>query len=91
MFEFSDKDYDYYVYLAQREYLEGKSKENFDKLQEILYRKLPIMGLYFETSTVYYSKKIEENLDSNMKNIYYGLENLKVYERLTNSEKNDNI
>jgi len=75
---FSDKDYDYYVYLAQREYLEGKSKEYFDKLQEILYRKLPIMGLYFETSTVYYAKKIEENLDSNMKNIYYGLEDLTV-------------
>ncbi|MBP3285291.1 MAG: peptide ABC transporter substrate-binding protein [Clostridia bacterium] len=78
VFGFSDKDYDYYVYLAQREYLEGKSKEYFDKLQEILYRELPIMGLYFETSTVYYAKKIEEKLDSNMKNIYYGLENLTV-------------
>jgi len=78
VFGFSDKDYDYYVYLAQREYLEGKSKENFDKLQEILYRKLPMLGLYFETSTVYYSKKIEENLDSNMKNIYYGLGDLTV-------------
>jgi len=78
VFGFSNSDYDYYVYLAQREYLEGKSKEYFDKLQEILYRKLPIMGLYFETSTVYYAKKIEEKLDSNMNNIYYGLENLIV-------------
>lgn len=78
VFGFSDSDYDYYVYLAQREYLEGKSKEYFDKLQEILYKKLPMLGLYFETSTVYYSKKIEENLDSNMNNIYYGLENLIV-------------
>ena len=58
LFGFKNEDYDYLVYLAKREILDGKSKEHFDKMQEILYAELPIIGLYFETSTVFYNKRI---------------------------------
>lgn len=76
IFGFSDKDYDYYVFMAKAEYLEGKSREYFEKMQEILAQKLPLLGLYFETSTVYYNKKIEDKLTPTINNIYKGIENI---------------
>lgn len=76
IFNFSNADYDYYVFMAKTEFLEGKMKDYFNKMQEILLRELPIVGLYFETSTVYYSQSIEGDLRPTINNIYAGLENM---------------
>jgi len=76
IFDFSNEDYDYYVFMAKTEYLEGRLTEYFRKMQEILIRELPIMGLYFETSTVYYNKDIEGELNSTVNDIYSGIENM---------------
>lgn len=73
IFGFSNEDYDYYVFMAKTEYLEGKSKEYFYKMQEILEEELPIIGLYFETSTVYYKQNIKGELKSTINNIYSGI------------------
>ena len=45
-------------------------------LKEILLKELPIAGLYFETSTVYYKQGIEGELNPTINNIYSGLENM---------------
>ncbi len=71
VFGFSDEDYDYYVYLAKHEILEGKQAEYFEKMQNILVDKLPVMGLYFETSTVFYVKNLEGQLSPKINDIYY--------------------
>jgi len=76
IFGFSNADYDYYVFMAKTEYLEGKTAEYFASMQEILAKELPIVGLYFETSTVYYKQNIEGELNSTINNIYSGLENM---------------
>ncbi len=73
IFGFSNADYDYYVFMARTEFLDGKTKEYFDKLQEILIKELPIAGIYFETSTVYYNQKMEGKLNPTINNIYAGL------------------
>lgn len=73
IFGFSNEDYDYYAFMAKTEYLEGKSKEYFSKMQEILEKELPIAGMYFETSTVYYDQSIEGELKPTINNIYSGL------------------
>ena len=62
--------------MAKTEYLEGKTAEYFASMQEILAKELPIVGLYFETSTVYYKQNIEGELNSTINNIYSGLENM---------------
>jgi len=76
VFGFSNEDYDYYVFMAKTEYLEGRLTEYFRKMQEILARELPIMGLYFETSTIYYNKDIEGEFYSTRNDIYSGIENM---------------
>ena len=76
IFGFSNEDYDYYVFMAKTEYLEGRLTDYFKKMQEILIREHPIIGLYFETSTIYYSKEIEGELNSTKGNIYSGIENM---------------
>lgn len=76
IFGFSNDDYDYYVFMAKTEFLEGKTKDYFDKMQEILLRELPMAGIYFETSTVYYSQSIEGSLQPTINNIYTGLANM---------------
>ena len=76
IFGFSNEDYDYYVFMAKTEYLEGKTKEYFYKMQEILEKELPIAGLYFKTSTVYYKQSIEGELKSTINNIYSGICNM---------------
>ena len=62
--------------MAKTEYLEGKTKEYFYKMQEILEKELPIAGLYFKTSTVYYKQSIEGELKSTINNIYSGICNM---------------
>lgn len=76
IFGFSNEDYDYYVFMAKTEYLEGKTKEYFYKMQEILEKELPIAGLYFKTSTVYYKQSIDGKLKSTINNIYSGICNM---------------
>ena len=76
IFGFSNEDYDYYVFMAKTEYLEGRLTEYFRKMQEILIREFPIIGLYFETSTVYYNKDIEGEFYSTKNDIYSGIENM---------------
>lgn len=76
IFGFSNEDYDYYVFMAKTEYLEGKSREYFAKMQEILAKHLPIAGLYFEMSTVYYNQSLEGELKPTINNIYSGIENM---------------
>jgi len=76
IFGFSNEDYDYYVFQAKTEYLEGKSKEYFSKMQEILAKEWPIVGLYFKTSTVYYKQSIEGELKPTINNIYSGIYNM---------------
>lgn len=73
VFGFSDEDYDYLVYLAKHEILEGKQQEHFENMQDILFDKLPLMGLYFETSTVFYVKNLEGQLAPKINDIYYGI------------------
>lgn len=73
---FSDEEYDYLVYMAKREVVEIKLVEYFDKMQEILNAKLPMAGLYVQTSTLYYNKDIQGEFNSNMNNVYMGIENL---------------
>lgn len=76
IFKFYNEDYNYYVSMARTEYLEGKTKEYFSKMQEILAEELPIAGLYFKTSTVYYNQSIEGELKPTINNIYSGIENM---------------
>lgn len=73
---FSDEEYDYLVYMAKREVVELKLREYFDRMQEILNAKLPMACLYVETSTIYYNKDIQGEFESNMNNVYMGIENL---------------
>lgn len=79
IFGFSNEDYDYYAFMAKTEYLEGKSKEYFSKMQEILANYLPMAGLYFETSTVYYNQSIEGEFKPTINNIYSGIENMMLF------------
>ena len=76
IFGFKNEDYDYYVYMLKTEFLEGKTKEYIDKMQDILIKELPIIGLYFETSTVYYSQAIEGKLNPTINNIYADLKDV---------------
>lgn len=76
VFGFKNQDYDYLVYLAKREILEGKQKEHFNEMQKILFDELPMIGLYFETSTVFYNKRIDEKLVPQINNIYNGIANV---------------
>ena len=76
IFGFSNEDYDYYVFVAKTEYLEGKLREYFFKMQEILVEELPIAGLYFETSTVYYNQSMKGELKPTINNIYSGLKDM---------------
>ena len=69
VFGFRDEEYDYLVYLAKHEILESKQLEYFDKMQSILFDKLPMLGLYFETSTVFYTKDFGEQLKPQINNI----------------------
>ena len=64
------------VYLAKHEILESKQLEYFDKMQSILFDKLPMLGLYFETSTVFYTKDFGEQLKPQINNIYNGMNNI---------------
>lgn len=73
---FSNEDYDYLVYMAKREVIEVKLKEYFSDMQEILNSYLPMACLYVKTSTVYYDKDIDGELDSNMTDVYKGIENM---------------
>lgn len=75
VFGFSDEDYDYLVYLAKHEILEGKQQEYFEKMQDILFEKLPLMGLYFETSTVFYVKNLDGELVPKINDIYSNMNN----------------
>ena len=50
-------------------------KEYFYEMQDILFNELPIMGLYFETSTVYYNKALGEQLTPKINDIYSGINN----------------
>ena len=81
---FSDEQYDYLVYMAKREISEEKLIEHFSKMQEILNAKLPMAGLYLETSTLYYTKSIQGEFLSNMANVYAGIENLIKFEENKN-------
>lgn len=74
--DFSDEEYDYLVYMAKRENVEIKLIEYFYRMQEILNAKLPMACLYVETSTLYYNKDIQGDFQSNMNNVYMGIENL---------------
>ena len=76
VFGFRDEEYDYLVYLAKHEILESKQLEYFDKMQSILFDKLPMLGLYFETSTVFYTKDFGEQLKPQINNIYNGMNNI---------------
>lgn len=76
IFGFKNEDYDYYVYMLKTEFLEGKTKEYIDKMQDILIKELPIIGLYFETSTVYYNQAIEGKLNPTINNIYADLKDV---------------
>ena len=73
---FSNEDYDYLVYMAKREVIEDKMKEYFLDMQEMLNSYLPMACLYVKTSTVYYDKDIDGELDSNMTDVYKGIENM---------------
>ena len=73
---FSDEEYDYLVYMAKREVVEMKLIEYFNRMQEILNAKLPMACLYVKTSTIYYNKDIQGEFESNMNNVYMGIENL---------------
>jgi peptide/nickel transport system substrate-binding protein len=81
VFGFKNDDYDYLVYLAKREILEGKQKEYFNKMQKILLDELPMIGLYFETSTVFYDKGLDNQLKPKLNDIYSGINNF-VFERI---------
>lgn len=74
IFKFDNKDYDYLTFLAKNETVKEKLQEHFFMMQEILSEELPIAGLYFETSTVYYGKKVKWNVNA-MFNIYADIEN----------------
>lgn len=76
VFGFKDEEYDYLVYLAKHEILEGKQLEDFEKMQEILIEKLPMLGLYFETSTVFYTKDFDDQIKPQINNIYYGMNDI---------------
>lgn len=73
VFGFKNEEYDYLVYLAKHEILEGKQKEHFGKMQKILFDELPMMGLYFETSTVFYNKSLGEQMKPKINDIYSGI------------------
>lgn len=81
VFGFKNDDYDYLVYLAKREILEGKQQEYFYKMQKILFDELPMIGLYFETSTVFYDKGLDNQLKPKLNDIYSGINNF-VFERI---------
>ena len=76
VFGFKDEEYDYLVYLAKHEILEGKQLEHFEKMQSILFNELPMLGLYFETSTVFYTKNLGEQLKPQINNIYNEMNNI---------------
>lgn len=73
---FSDEEYDYLVYMAKREVVEMKLIEYFYRMQEILNARLPMACLYVKTSTIYYNKSIQGEFESNINNVYMGIENL---------------
>lgn len=73
---FSDEEYDYLVYMAKREVVEIKLIEYFSRMQEILNSKLPMACLYVKTSTIYYNKDIQGEFQSNMNDVYMGIETL---------------
>jgi len=75
---FSNEEYDYLVYMAKREVLDVKLEEYFHSMQEILNSYLPMACLYVKTSTVYYEKDIDGEMNSNMTDIYKGIENMIV-------------
>ena len=62
--------------MAKREVVEMKLIEYFDRMQEILNAKLPMACLYVKTSTIYYNKDIQGEFESNMNNVYMGIEKL---------------
>lgn len=76
VFGFKDEEYDYLVYLARHEILEGKQLEYFEKMQNILFEKLPMLGIYFETSTVFYTKNFGKQLKPQINNIYNGMNDI---------------
>ena len=45
-------------------------------MQEILFNKLPMIGLYFETSTVFYTKNFSKELSPKTNDIYNNIENM---------------
>jgi len=73
---FSNEEYDYLAYMAKREVIEVKLNEYFADMQEMLNSYLPMACLYVKTSTVYYSKDIDGEMDSNMNDVYRGIENM---------------
>lgn len=80
VFGFNNEEYDYLVYLAKREILAGKQLEYFAKMQQILYNELPMAGLYFETSTVFCTKILGNQLKPQINNIYHDIDNFIVYD-----------
>lgn len=78
VFGFKNEDYDYLVFRSKQEILEGKQKEYFNEMQEILFNELPMIGLYFETSTVFYTKEFKEELVPRTNDIYNNIENIFV-------------
>ena len=62
--------------MAKREVIDIKLDEYFADMQEMLNSYLPMACLYVKTSTVYYNKDIDGEMNSNMFNVYSGIENM---------------
>jgi len=74
---FSNEEYDLLIANTLRITDEEQIRQNIYRMQEILNDEMIIAGMYFGTSTIYYDKALTGTLNSNIEDIYSGIEEMK--------------
>ena len=74
---FSNEEYDLLIANTLRITDEEQIRQNVYRMQEILNDEMIMAGMYFGMSTIYYDKSLTGTLNSNLEDIYSGLEEMK--------------
>jgi len=74
---FSNEEYDLLIANTLRITDEEQIRQNIYRMQEILNDEMVMAGMYFGMSTIYYDKSLTGTLNSNLEDIYSGIEEMK--------------
>ena len=74
---FGNEEYDLLIANTLRITDEEQIRQNVYRMQEILNDEMIMAGMYFGVSTIYYDKALTGTLNSNLEDIYSGIEEMK--------------